>query len=443
MNRAIPFLAATLLLSSTACAQTPATPRAPGGAPPAPPPAAKGIDTPAAADQVTAIVGGLVHTMQKSPDGGWRPPIADGVVLIAGGKITAVGPRAQVEIPAGARVIEAPVVTPGLIDARSVVGLAGWLNYDHDQDQLERSEAMQPELRAIDAYDGREPLIAWIRGFGVTTIHTGHAPGQLVSGQTMIAKTRTGEVDDAVVNPFFAVAATLGDDALAGGGKSPGTRAKQLSMLRQALLDAREHAAKRERAAGDPEKLPGPDLRKDTWVRVLAGEIPLLVTCHRSVDIQNALRLAREFGFRLILDGAAEAYEHIAAIREAGVPVILHPPMYRASGEAENASMTTAAKLVSAGIPCALESGYESYVPKTRVVLYEAAIACAYGCPFPDALGLITRSAAEILGIGDRVGSLEPGKDGDVALYDGDPFEYTSHCVGVLIEGEVVSAEAR
>jgi imidazolonepropionase-like amidohydrolase len=97
--------------------------------------------------------------------------------------------------------------------------------------------------------------------------------------------------------------------------------------------------------------------------------------------------------------------------------------------------MTTAAKLVRAGIPCALESGYESYVPKTRVVLYEAAIACAYGCPFPDALGLITRSAAEILGIADRVGSLEPGKDGDVALYDGDPFEYTTHCTGVVVGG--------
>lgn len=105
--------------------------------------------------------------------------------------------------------------------------------------------------------------------------------------------------------------------------------------------------------------------------------------------------------------------------------------------------METAAKLVAAGIQVAMGSGYESYVPKTRVVLWEAAIACAYGCSFADALGLITASSAELLGISDRVGSLEIGKDGDVALYDGDPFEYTTHCIGTIIEGVVVSDQTR
>ena len=94
---------------------------------------------------------------------------------------------------------------------------------------------------------------------------------------------------------------------------------------------------------------------------------------------------------------------------------------------------------MAAGVPVAMGSGYESYVPKTRVVLWEAAIACAYGCPFSDALGLITASAAQLLGISDRVGSLEVGKDGDMALYDGDPFEYTTHCIGTVIDGDVVS----
>ncbi len=434
------FSLALLVIGTPACAQTPDGPL--GGLDSFE--VAKGLATPAAAGQVTAIYGAVIHTQARTPDGGWRPPIENGVVLIEGGKITAVGPRARVTVPADARKIEAPVVTPGLVDGHSVIGLAGWLNYDHDQDQLERSEAMQPELRAIDAFNGREPLIAWVRSFGVTTVHTGHAPGQLISGQTMIAKTRTGDVDGVVLKPLFAVAATLGADALAGEGKSPGTRAKQLSMLRQALIQAQESRAKRARDAADPEAdPPSVDLRKDMLARVVAGEVPLMITCHRSVDIRNALRLAAEFDLRLILDGAAEAYEHIDAIRAAGVPVLLHPPMYRASGEAENASMTTAAKLIAAGIPCALESGYESYVPKTRVVLYEAAIAASFGCSFADALGLVTRSAAEILGIADRVGSLEVGKDADVALYDGDPFEYTTHCIGVLIEGEVVSAIVR
>ena len=107
------------------------------------------------------------------------------------------------------------------------------------------------------------------------------------------------------------------------------------------------------------------------------------------------------------------------------MPVIIHPTMTRAFGEHENLSFETAAKLVAAGMPVALQSGYEAYVPKTRVVLFEAAVAAANGLSFEQALKTITIDAAKILGIADRVGSLEVGKDGDVALYDGDPFEYT------------------
>ena len=125
------------------------------------------------------------------------------------------------------------------------------------------------------------------------------------------------------------------------------------------------------------------------------------------------------------------------------MPVIVHPTMQRAFGETENLSFETAAKLRHAGIPIALQSGYESYVPKTRVVLFEAAVAAANGLSFAEALGSITIDAARILGIDKRVGSLEVGKDGDIALYDGDPFEYTSHCVGVIIDGRVVSDTPR
>jgi imidazolonepropionase-like amidohydrolase len=131
------------------------------------------------------------------------------------------------------------------------------------------------------------------------------------------------------------------------------------------------------------------------------------------------------------------------AIKAAGVPVILHATMVRARGETENLSMETAATLRKAGIPVALQSGYESYVPKTRVVLFEAAIAAAHGLSFVDALATVTIDAARILGIAGRVGSLEAGKDADLALFDGDPFEYTSHVVGVVIDGRVVSQEAR
>jgi len=400
--------------------------------------------TPELQAQNIAIYGDTVHTMAKTAEGQWQDPIENGVVLIIDGKISAVGPASAVEVPEGTPEKRCKVVTPGLIDARSVVGLAGWLNIDHDSDHIERSSPMQPELAALDAYNPREPLIDWVRSFGVTTLHTGHAPGQLISGQTFIVKTRGNSVDDAVVQRQSMVAATLGSDALRSGKESPGTRAKQMSMLRQKFIEAKAYQEKVAKAAADEEKdAPARDLRKEAMGQILDGKMPLMINAHSSVDIQNVLRLQKEWQIPVILQGGAECYDFIEPLKAQGIPVILHPTMMRSSGAGKNASMETAAKLIAAGVPVAMGSGYESYVPKTRVVLWEAAIACAYGCEFRDALGLITHSAAALLGIGDRVGSLEVGKDGDVALFDGDPFEYTSHCLGTVIEGEVVSDIAR
>ena len=390
---------------------------------------------PAALAQDVAIRGEQVHTMAG-------PAIADGVVVIDDGRIVAVGPAATTPIPAGFPVVEAKVVTPGLVDARTVVGLAGYMNQPHDQDQLDASAPVQPQLRAIDAYNPDEVLVEWLRGFGVTTIHTGHGPGALVSGQTMIAKTIGTTADAAVVVPQAMVAANLGPDALAEGGKAPGTRAKQIAMLRQALLAAKEAEAPKPAGKGKDAKA-GPDkppsLEVQTMRDVLAGKLPLLVTANRAQDIMSALRLKQEFGIDLVLDSAAEAYLLTDEIKAAGVRVILHAPMVRQYGEFENASFTTGSVLKAAGIPFAYQSGFEGYVPKTRVVLFEAGVAAANGLAWDDALASITIDAARVIGMESRIGSLEVGKDGDVALFDGDPFEYASHAVGVVIGGTVIS----
>lgn len=364
--------------------------------------------------------------------------LKDAVVVIRDGKIAAVGSADSVNQPAGFRIIEAPVVTPGLIDAHSVVGLAGYLNQDHDQDQLEESEPMQPELRALDAFNAREPLIDWVRSFGVTTLHTGHGPGSLISGETIIVKTRGNTVDEAMFVKRAMVAATLGDSAKAHGGKSPGTRGKQVAMLRKLFVKGQGYEAKK---AADKEI--ATDLRMEAIGRLLRREVPLMVTANRHQDILAALRLAQEFDLRLVLDGGSEAYLLLDEIKKAGVPVIVHPTMQRAAGETENLSMETASKLQAAGIPFAQQSGFESYVPKTRVVLFEAAISAANGLSRAQALHSITLGAAQLLGIDKHVGSLEVGKDGDLAFYDGDPFEYTTHCIGTVIEGEVVSSTKR
>jgi imidazolonepropionase-like amidohydrolase len=383
-----------------------------------------------------AVKGETVWTMAG------EQPITNGVVLINNGKIEAVGAAAQIVIPSNYRVINAKVVTPGLIDARTVIGLAGYMNQPHDQMALESSSPMQPELRAIDSYNPQEKLVGWVREFGVTTIHTGHAPGALVSGQTMIAKTVGNTADAAAITPTAMIAVTIGDSANAGGGRAPGTRAKQAAMLRAELIKASE-AVRKQDADKKSDQKPPVELRGEMMQRVIRREIPLLVTAHRAQDIMTTLRIAKEFNVRIVLDGAAEAFMVIDEIKASGFPVIIHPTMYRAGGEMENLSMTTATKLKAAGVTVALQSGYENYVPKTRVVLFEAGIAAANGLSMRDALATVTIDAAKILGLDSRIGSLVKGKDADLAMYDGDPFEYTTHCTGTIINGQIVSETIR
>ena len=386
--------------------------------------------------QDIVVRGETVYTMAGEP-------LSDGIVVVRDGRIVQVGTASQVVIPDELPVISAKVVVPGLIDAHSTVGLSGMYNVPHDQDQLEHSEPIQPALRALDAYNAEEALVRFLRDLGVTTIHTGHAPGELISGQTFIVKTHGTTVEDVLMVEFASVAATLGEQAQKTGEKAPGTRAKMVAMLRAKLIETQEYLGKRERAQANEQSVVETDLHLEALALVLQKKVPLLVTANRAQDIMNALRLKKEFGIELWLDMAADAHLLVDEIKAANVPVILHPSMYRAVGEAQNLSFETASKLIEAGIPVALQSGFEPYVPKTRVVLFEAAIAAANGLSFTQALGTITIDAARILGIDEQVGSLENGKHGDLALYDGDPFEYTTHCVGVIIEGQVVSQTPR
>ena len=361
--------------------------------------------------------------------------ITNGVILIgANGKIEKVGTAAQISIPSNYKVYTAKVVTPGLIDAHTVIGLNGYLNQPHDQMGIDGSSPVQPELRAIDSYNVEEKLVEWVRGLGVTTIHTGHQPSALISGQTMIAKTFGKNVDEVTITPTAMIATTLGQSALAGQGRSPGTRAKQVAMLRAELIKAQENSAKKDQPK---------DLKSEIMVRVIKREIPLLVTAHQAQDILTALRIAKEFNIKIVLDGVSDAHLLINEIKASGFPVIVHPTMYRAGGETENLSMETASKLKKAGISVALQSGYEGYVPKTRTVLFEAAIAAANGLSQREALELITIDAARILGLESRIGSIAVGKDGDIAMYDGDPFEYVSHCTGTIVGGKIASEVIR
>lgn len=382
----------------------------------------------AVAQAQMAIKADTLYTMEGDK-------IVNGIVLITSDKIQAVGSASEIDIPSDYETHQAPVVTPGLVDAHSVVGLAGIYNRDDDQNQLETSDPIQPELRAIDAYNAREELVKFVLDKGVTTTHTGHGPGALASGQTMIAKTPYNTVEDALIDSATTVAFTIGT-SVERNFDSPGTSAKGIAMLRQKFIDAQEYLEKTK--ADDPDKRPAKDLKMEAMADVLTGELTALITAHRSNDIMSALRLQKEFGFDMILDGAAEAYLLLDEIKKAGVPVIIHPTMVRTYGDTRNASFTTASKLAEAGIPFAFQSGFESYVPKTRIILYEAAIATSYGLDREKALHALTKAPAKILGISNRVGSLAEGKDADLVLFDGDPLEYTTHISSVIVDGKVV-----
>ena len=364
-------------------------------------------------------------------------PIRDGVILIKDGKIKSIGTAASISIPADYKIYAAKSVTPGLIDARTVIGMSGVLNIAADQDQLEKSSPIQPELRAIDAYNPEERLVKTARELGITTMHTGHGIGALVSGQTIIVKTKKGTTDQVTLNPFCMLAMTIGPD-VSGHFSSPRTKAKQMSMIRTELLKAKDYLKKM--SDKDSTKRPNYDLKMDALSKMLKGEIKAMITANRSVDIMNAIRLSKEFNFKLVIDGAAEAYLLINEIKEAKAEIVLHPTMARNEDEMINMNRESAMILTKAGIPVSIESGYESYVPKTRIILYEASVAVSYGMPFEEALKSITLNPSKLLGIDKRVGSLEIGKDADIVLYDGDPFEYTTKVCKVFIEGELVSS---
>lgn len=380
-----------------------------------------------------------VHGQTVYPVSG--PPIPDGVVVVHDGRITAVGPASSVVIPDGATELEGVVVTPGWIDGLSVAGLTGPLNKPFDQDHAQVGTSVEPGLRAVDAYSSWDELVGWLRVHGVTTIHTGPSPGAPVGGQTLITTTRAAPVAETRVVPGGMMVFALGEEPKDWPGGQ--TRMGSVSLVRQALSAAREYRDRRKLPLADRPPI---DLGNEALVDVLERRTRAVFVAHRADDLLTALGLGQEFGLDVILAGATEAYLVREPILAAKVPVLVGPVMARqwaSLGEARDGTFENAALLADAGIPIGLMTGFESYVPKVRVVTWEAAIAATNGLGSERALEAGTLGVARILGIAARKGSLEVGKDGDLVVYDGDPFEYVSHVCGVVVGGEVVSRECR
>jgi len=373
------------------------------------------------------------------------PPLRDAAVVVRGGRVAAVGPAGEVRVPAGARELSGAVVTPGFIDAYTSVGLSGLRNVEAVLDQDETPDADGADLRALDAFHPRAPLLRHLLEHGVTLVQAGPGPRVPVAGQAGLFRTRGRRADDMAVRFPSAVVFNLGEtpkQSFGSRGETPTTRMGTAAVIRRRLAAARSRAERGWVASllADPGAEPGLAVLE----RALAGELPALFVAHRADDLMTAARIAREFGLRAWLGGATEAYLVPDAVREAGLPLLLGPVMERvAAPERENASYRSPALLAAAGVPFAFRSGFEPYVPRSRLVLFEAAVAVAHGLDPQAALRALTLEPARLLEVDADYGSLEPGKVADLVVFDGDPFEYTSHVQAVVMDGRVVAEPGR
>lgn len=403
----------------------------------------------AAFGQKIAIAGEKLYSV-----GGEHQDGKPGVVLIEDGRITAIVEGSR--IPDGYERLTAAYVTPGLVDTKTTAGISGQYNIPADQDQDEETDPNTADVRAFDSFNPSERLLEYVNSYGVTTIQVAPGPANPVAGQAAIFKTRGPNsrlmtADEMAVKPVSALIFDLGESPKQVYGrrnKPPATRMMTAEIIRKALVEAQAYQKKWDEwnrsDKKDPSKQPARDQKHESVARVLSGAVPAIFDARREDDIATALRLAQEFKLKPVISSASEGYLIRDALKSAGASVLAGPTLERL-GELEtmNASLENAALLADAGIPVAFMTGYESYVPKTRVLLFEAGVAAAHGLAFEGALRASTIEAARILSIADRVGSLEKGKDADVVLYDGDPFEYTSHVAAVLVNGKITYPQRR
>jgi imidazolonepropionase-like amidohydrolase len=401
------------------------------------------ISTTTLLGQNFAVLADHLYSMTDGTQGG------PGMVLVRDGKIEAVriGPHQQP--PDGYTPLKAAFATPGLIDADTTAGISGAYNIPADQDQDEATDPNTADVRTLDSFNPDEKLLKVLNQYGITTVQSAPGPRNPIAGRAGIFKTAgTGSgpatVEQLAIRQESAMVFNLGDNPKITYGKkekAPATRMKTAEIIRRALSDTKAYEEKWDKwkkDGGDISKQPTRDMKLEALVPVVDGKLPAIFNAYRADDIDTAIRIGTEFHLHYMLASVTEGYLISNAIRRAGVPCLLGPVMQRLESiETANATFENPAILKRAGIPIALMSGYEGYVPKNRVLLFEAGIAAANGLGMEEALRTVTAEAAKILAIDDRMGSLAPGKDADLALFDGDPFEYTSHVVAVMVGGQL------
>ena len=366
-----------------------------------------------------------------------------GSILVEGTKIKALGE--ELEIPEGTVLIDAKggLVLPGFIDAHCHVGIGEEIYRLEGDDINEMTEPVTPELRAIDGINPEDEGFRDARLGGITTVFTGPGSGNVIGGTGVVVKTTGKVIDKMIVREPAGLKIAFGENPKTVYGeqkKMPMTRMGTAGLLRQALVDAQTYQEKLELGKADREKLPERDLGLETLGRVLRKEIPLRAHAHRTDDIMTAVRIAREFNVDLVIEHCTEGHKIAAELAEYGYPAVVGPSLInRAKVELKDKTFKTPGVLAQAGVKVALMTDH-SVTPIEQLPLC-AAMAVKEGMDEEEALKAISINPAEILGVADRVGSLEVGKDADIVIWSEHPFNLLARPICVMINGEIVKPE--
>ncbi len=373
-------------------------------------------------------------------------PAFVGDVAIENGKIVAVGQSLSYS-DAEVRDVTGMTVMPGIVDPHCHIGMWEDAMGFEGADGNECTNPITPELRAIDAINPYDRCFEEAAAGGVTTCVTGPGSANVIGGQFVAIKTYGDSVEDMVLRFPVAVKAAFGENpkrVYDGKNQTPSTRMATAALMRKALIEAQEYNEKLERGKADPEKMPERNLGKEILARVIRRELPMKIHAHRADDILTAIRICREFKLRYTLDHCTEGYLITDKLKEALSEdcegIIVGPLLTdRSKIELKNLSFKAPKVLEQAGIEYAMMTDHpvtpEQYLPICT------AIAVREGASEEGALKAITINAAKITGIADRVGSIEVGKDADIAVFSGHPFDFRSRCVLTLVNGKVAHEE--
>ncbi|MBS7229022.1 MAG: amidohydrolase [Eubacteriales bacterium] len=368
-----------------------------------------------------------------------------GDIRIDGGKIAEI---AQNIDTTGCDVFDAEgmYAMPGIIDAHSHIGMWEDGMGREGSDGNEATNPVTPEMRSIDGINPFDRCFKEAVACGVTTAVTGPGSANVVGGTFVAMKLYGRSMDEMILKFPVAMKAAFGENPkrVYGDKATPATRMAIAAILRKALAGALDYAKKIENAKDDPSKMPERDLGKEALLPVIRRELPLKIHCHRADDILTAIRIAKEFNVRFTLDHCTEGYLIPdllkETIEETGAGIIIGPLLTdRSKIELRNVSFSAPKALYDAGIDFAMMTDHpvipEQYLPVC------AALAVREGLPEDAALRSITINAARITGIDDRVGSLEVGKDADIAVFSGHPLDFRSRCVLCTVDGQVAHRE--